>query len=364
MRRFGILPSTAKDQAQKDQTTDSAEPFQPLPAPTGAAPYRLAANSVKEGLSTTQRVIHVIGDHGGVKDPNPQAQVAKALVADVAGVDYCYSVGDVVYFNGAKSEYPPQFYEAYADYNRPFFAIPGNHDGDPEEDGEASCEAFVRYFCDPTPQLLPEVAEYNRDTMDQPNVYWTLTDPLVTIIGLYSNVPSGGRIEQDQQEWLVEELKAAPEGVALIVALHHPPYSCDAHHGGSQRMGTILDAAFTAAKRWPDLVLTGHVHDYQRFTRSVQWPPPNSSGGYASQTKQIPYIVCGAGGYHNLHAMAHDAEKGLQATSDTVLEAFDATQWGFLRLSITPSGINGVYTGVDREGNVTPNVDTFEIPIG
>lgn len=354
MRRFGILPSTALEQAQRDQTTGAKEPFQPLPEPTGKPPYHLALSSVTPNLSTKQRTFHVIGDHGGIKDPNPQAEVAKAMIADLSAqstpAELCYSVGDVVYFNGAKIEYPPQFFEAYAHYNLPIFAIPGNHDGDPEEDGEASLQAFVRYFCDTKPELLPEVAEYNRDTMDQPNVFWTLEDQFVTIVGLYSNVPSGGVIHPDQQKWLVEELKAAPAGRALILALHHPPYSCDEHHGGSEAMGQVLDQAFAAAGRAPDLVLTGHVHNYQRFTRTL-------SG------RKLPYIVCGASGYHNRHAMAAEAKPGLKVTSDCVLEQFDATQWGFLRLTVTASQIEGVYTGVDKEGNVTPNVDTFTAPI-
>jgi Icc-related predicted phosphoesterase len=348
MRRFGIEPASAVAQAQRDQTTGAAEPFQPLPVPTGSAPYRLALSDVKPELPSDKRIFQVFGDHGGIKDPNPQAHVASAMVADATanGVEFAYSVGDVVYFNGAKAEYPAQFYEAYAHLNLPIFAIPGNHDGDPEEDGEASCAAFMRYFCDRAPELLSEVAEYNRDTMTQPNVFWTLRDELVTMIGLYSNVPSGGEIQQDQIDWLVGELKEAPKGVALILSLHHPPYSCDAHHGGSERMGKILDEAFTAAERCPDLVLSGHVHDYQRFTRTY-W------------TREIPYIVIGNGGYHNLHAMASGAAPGLRATPDTVLEAFDDKRWGFLRLTVTASQIQGEYIAIDQAGNVTPAVDTF-----
>jgi 3',5'-cyclic AMP phosphodiesterase CpdA len=353
-RRFGIVPATAAEQAQRDQTTGAKEKFEPLPTPTGSPPYHLALSAVTPSLSPTQRTFHVIGDHGGIKDPNPQAEVARALIEDLktqsTPAEFCYSVGDVVYFNGAKAEYPPQFFEAYARYNRPILGIPGNHDGDPEEDGEASLQAFVRYFCDSKPQLLGEVAEYNRDTMDQPNVFWTLTDELVTIVGLYSNVPSGGVIHPDQEEWLVGELKAAPAGRALIVALHHPPYSSDAHHGGSEQMGNVLDRAFAAAARHPDLVLAGHVHNYQRFTRTL-----------ADRT--LPYVVCGASGYHNLHAMAREAVPGLKVTPDCVLDQFEAKQWGFLRLAVTASQITGEYTGVDKLGKVTPSVDAFTVPL-
>jgi hypothetical protein len=62
--------------------------------------------------------------------------------------------------------------------------------------------------------------------------------------------------------------------------------------------------------------------------------------------------------------MATDAAPGLQATHDCVLEAFDATQYGFLRLTVTPSQIVGVYTGVSKEGVVTQHVDSFAVLVG
>lgn len=43
---------------------------------------------------------------------------------------FLYHLGDVVYFYGEASNYYPQFYEPYAFYPVPIFAIPGNHDGD------------------------------------------------------------------------------------------------------------------------------------------------------------------------------------------------------------------------------------------
>jgi acid phosphatase type 7 len=41
--------------------------------------------------------------------------------------------------------------------------------------------------------------------MTQPYVFWTLLAPFVTIIGLYSNVPEGGEIHNDQIGWLAAE---------------------------------------------------------------------------------------------------------------------------------------------------------------
>lgn len=354
-RRIGIPAVSVTDQVQKDQHPELSQRFEPLPRPTAAAPYRMALSEVAENLPPGHRVLHVIGDPGGVKDPKPQGHVAAAMIDDLHAheppASVCYGLGDWVYFHGSRGAYPHQFQEPYAHYTVPIVGIPGNHDGDPKHRKTKSLGGFMRYFCASEPVLLPEVAEYHRDTMTQPNCYWTLTDPLVTVIGLYSNVPSGGEIQLEQLRWLESELAAAPKGVALLVTLHHPPFSCDAHHGGSAQMGRVLDEAFAAAGRYPDLVLSGHVHNWQRFSRTIE--------GHA-----VAYVVCGGSGYHNLHRMAAGAAPGLRVRPDTVLESFDDSQWGFLRLDVTPSHIGGEYVGVSKDGTVVRNVDTFTIPVG
>ena len=57
--------------------------------------------------------------------------------------------------------------------------------------------------------------------MIQPNVYWTLDTPLATFIGLYTNVPEGGWMDDTQIAWLENEPKTAPTDKALILAMHH-----------------------------------------------------------------------------------------------------------------------------------------------
>ncbi len=155
-------------------------------------------------------------------------------------------------------------------------------------------------------------------------------------------------IEPDQAAWLTSELAAAPAGVPLIVALHHPPYSADAMHGGSALMGEVLDTAFQGSGRVPDLVLCGHVHDYQRFTRTM----PNGS-------TELPYVVIGNGGYHNLHKLAPGATPGEQLGDGVVFEAGDDSNWGFLTLTSDGTKISAEYISVAKDGTLTPNVDSF-----
>jgi hypothetical protein len=180
--------------------------------------------------------------------------------------------------------------------------------------------------------------------MTQPNVYWTLLTPLVSIVGLYSNVPEHGVLHPDQIAWLVNELKTLPKSLPLIVTLHHPPYSADDHHGGSQPMHDALNGAFTQAGGWPDMVLAGHVHNYQRFTRKL-----------AANKWEIPFVVAGAGGYHNLHSVAKvngtkpRTPVALPLSGDMItLESFVDDRHGFLRLEFGTNSVAGKYYTVPR----------------
>jgi 3',5'-cyclic AMP phosphodiesterase CpdA len=87
--------------------------------------------------------------------------------------------------------------------------------------------------------------------MTQPNVYWTLDAPFVRIVGLYTNVAAGGYVDEAQRDWFVEEVAAAPEDQALLVALHHGPYSVDATRSGSAAMAGMLDQSFARSGAYP-----------------------------------------------------------------------------------------------------------------
>ena len=210
---------------------------------------------------------------------------------------FLYILGDVIYQNGQSAHYMSQFYEPYQYYPPFIFAIPGNHDGDTHvntgdaPDTEPTLNGFIANFC---ASQATAVTSY-RDSMTQPYVYWTLDAPFLTVVGLYSNVDGSldGRGSNSQQSWLTDQLKAAPADKCLIVAVHHPVYSLDTVHGGSPDIVYALETAATASGRTPDAVLSGHIHSYQRFTRN----------GFGS--REIPYLVAGAGGYANRPGLLH-----------------------------------------------------------
>lgn len=338
--------------------------FEPLPALTKTnltLPLEVVLPSVAEAATQAGVLsFHAVGDTGGEHGTDMQTAIAAAMEAQITGASpnatdtpaFFFHLGDVVYFNGQSTLYPDQFYEPYKFYPRDIFAVPGNHDGDtlvqPGDpiDTEPSLYGFMKNFCDTVPESLFDY----RDTMTQPYAYWTLDAPLVTIVGLYSNVDGtlDGQGTAEQQQWFEQQLLAADSTKCLLVAVHHPPYSLDSDHGGYPTIGTAIDQAIqsvtTAGRgRVPDAILSGHVHDYQRFTRTMG-------------NREIPYIIAGAGGYANNVNLLHHLQRKSPATPvpaplqttvpGVTLESYDETDTGFLKITVDSESLTVEYFAV------------------
>lgn len=327
------------------------QPKQPLPPPTGQPPYHLSIDQVlpTATLQTIQSsgrlVFHTAGDTGGL-NLNDQAIVVARMIQDcnvpdpAAGPAFFYHLGDVVYFFGQADGYAAQFYEAYQHYPPHIFAIPGNHDGaiDPSNPSATSLAAFVNNFCAPTTRLNPEAGDSGRHAMIQPNVYWTLDTPFATFIGLYTNVPEGGWMDDKQIAWFENELRTAPTNKALIVAMHHSIYTGDLVHGPGMFVGPMFENAIQTTEHLPDIVLSGHVHDYQRFTHKIN--------GH-----DLPFVVAGGGGYPNLYPLSESGTLPQPTPIPGVnLESYCDDRNGYLRMEVQAQTIKGEYFTVPRYG--------------
>ena len=359
----------------KTAALDDQEKFQPLPRPTGKYPYHLDIRDVLPALHTHKMVFHMVGDTGGLVFPVFKHRIANEMISQcnsaAPGEDspqFFFHLGDVVYNFGQAAEYYPQFFEPYRNYPNPIFAIPGNHDADidPFDQNEPqSLDAFVKVFCDTASRPLSFSGDSGRNSNVQPNVYYTLITPLANIIALYSNVPRFGTITPVQKAWFINELKTAEaerSDKALIVCLHHSAYSADTNHGSSLPMQLFLNAAFEEAGVWPDVVFSGHVHNYQRFSKRY------------SNGKTVPFIVAGAGGYADLHKIAQPGDPAFPDQSkllDNVhLEKYCDVTHGFLKITIektaTDFTLKGDYYTADDSGKGLPaNVfDSFTMNLG
>ena len=163
-------------------------------------------------------------------------------------------------------------------------------------------------------------------------------------------------MDNNQIAWLQSELTSAPQEKAVIVSMHHPIYSADIYHSGSTYMHNTLDQAIQNSGRVPDAVFAGHVHNYQRYTRTLNG-------------RALTYIVAGAGGYYNLHMMQQ--VQGAPITTlypipdeeGVVLESYCGDHHGYLLLEVDGQTLKGQYFAVPttQEPGGTPaqQIDAF-----
>jgi hypothetical protein len=318
-------------------------------------------------------VFHSVGDTGAAKVDHQQtvatalanqASVADAMVRDLAGPNppaFFFHLGDVVYHFGEAQYYYDQFYEPYRLYDRPIFAIPGNHDGSvfgPTSSApqNPTLQAFLDNFCAASAGPSPDAGGMVRSAMTQPGVYFTLDAPFVSIIGLYSNVLEGPGVISSQKgafptvsdvqlgflqsELLrLKPLRQAGQR-AVIVALHHPPLSVDANHGGSTGSQQDLDTVFQAVGLWPDMVLSGHAHLYQRFTQRVN-----------NNRQQIPYLVSGSGGFAASPPQENVGPAPITVGNDT-MEIDPLIKFGYLTITCDGSTLTATFNSPANNGTV------------
>lgn len=369
-----------------DASLQATQVLEPIPAPRVQPPVMdlstvLTAPVVAQIQASGSIVFHAAGDTGGIVRAEPQLAVADAMGADLVGKTYAdglpaffYHLGDVVYYFGQTEYYPEQFYDPYRNYDGPILAIAGNHDGVmyAKEPIDYSLQPFVENFCTAAPVVA--VPGFARTTMTQPGVYFVLTAPFVRIIGLYSNTGESVGVLSDtstigdaQITFLNQQLAAAlaarqaanSSPAALIIAVHHPPFTGSSQHFPSAAMLAQIDTCCTSAGIWPDLVLSGHAHLYERYTRAM-----------AADGREIPYVVAGNGGYYNLSTMKVNAagEKPVAGThsepdgqGNTIsLDQYNETDYGFLRITVNATSILVEALGVT--GDATTTTPTTPIP--
>jgi hypothetical protein len=335
-----------------DQKLLELKSLEPVPQPKNGAVEPIltlaqvygsaGAARMKAIQQSGQIVFHSVGDTGSVVGPATQSLVADKMVSDFQEANradapaFLFHLGDVVYYFGEGSYYYDQFYEPYRNYPAPIIAIPGNHDGVIyAKDPAPTLQAFLRNFCAASPVQSPDAGGLARTAMIQPSVYFTLDAPFVRILGLYSNVledpgvisgenGQNSVLDSRQVTFLQTALaraKSEKYAGALIIAVHHPPFTGGSNHGASPLMLQDIDNACQAAGVWPHAVFAGHSHNYQRYTRTV--------AGI-----QVPFLVAGCGGHTPLSSMRATYRTPYKIDDTLTLESYDDTDFGYLRVVV------------------------------
>jgi len=345
------LPTPAKERQPIDGQTRMTDwsklQLGPIPPVLRQGKMQLSdiigAEGVKEIEDLGEIRLHALGD-SGVGEAHAAQQVADEMATDfkpeAGGLNpaFLLHLGDVIYGNDKENHYGERFYSPYKHYPGKILAIPGNHDGEVKSPADSpSLSAFRENFCAPTATVPTQASGSGiyRETMIQPGVYWFLDAPFLQIIGLYSNLLENpgylegitdGKKDTSQLDWLAQTLSSiskAKAKKALIIATHHPPYS-QSGHSGSTDMGQRITDVCTKAGVFPDMFLSAHAHNYQRYTRRI--------GG-----KQIPYIVVGTGGMPHqpvTTATGQPADASHQVTYDAAVSSL-----GYLFVAATAKQI-------------------------
>jgi predicted phosphodiesterase len=324
----------------------------------------IGAQGTQEIVARGSITFHAVGDTGS---PDTMTEIVSNVmtndydISDPAGAPaFLFHLGDVIYYDNTARGYLQQFYTPYKHYPGKIIAIPGNHDGEMikfDQPGQASTgqpyslQAFEANFCMPAPGVPAAAGTIYREMVSQPAVYWYLNAPLVDIVALYSNVADGpgfiaddNVIGQSQKIWLLKTLETIAaartnERKALIIAVHHPPFS-GGGHSPSVAMLKDIDDCCTQAKIMPDAVISGHSHNYQRFTRYVSFSGTNM---------QIPYFVCGCSG-HGVQSVAHAT--GVMDGDHTFESSLEG--YGFLTITVDKARITIKFTEVEKDGTSQP----------
>jgi hypothetical protein len=328
------------------------------------------------------------GDTGVGLNSN-QPEVAEALARDIDvnnpanGPVFFLNLGDVIYGNGKSALYANRFYRPNMPYLHPtagfdgiILAIPGNHDGEVRDPADSpSLSAFQENFVQPLGSQPPMAKSFGVKMTNQPGVYWLLNAPFLDLVSLYSNAGEDTGLlgldlsDTQQSDWLIQTLKAIKQDrkkqrKALILAMHHPPYARGLQetgfgHPGSPDMQAQLDAACAAAGIWPDAVLSGHSHNYQRYQRHCIVGPKHEF--------DIPYFVVGTGGI-NLQAAptgigAHKDENPTPPgfTQSTVTYTNGDENFGFVRVAASAGQLK--VTFVRALGNHRQELETVTMDL-
>lgn len=205
-------------------------------------------------------VIAGAGDIGECGQPWPAATAA--LLDAIPGT--VYTLGDNAYPNGTATDFANCYDPSWGRHKSRTRPTAGNHDYN-----TAGAAGYFGYFG--TAAGDPATGYYSYDLGD-----WH-------IIVLNSNVAMNAGSAQEL--WLRADLAAHPNRCTAAM-WHHARFSSGSIHGSNTVSSPLWQALYDADA---DLVLVGHVHNYERFAAQT-------AAGVADNARGIRQFVAGTGG--------------------------------------------------------------------
>ena len=311
-------------------------PAPPAPPPAALQPPPAAAPAAPPPQST--RVIAAAGDiacspndpqfNGGLGTANVCRQKWTSDLLVGRGYSDVLTLGDTQYDCNTAADFAGSFHPSWGRVKPIIHPAIGNHeykDTNPDDYGVPGCVpnagGYFGYFGAAAGD--PSLGYYSFEIGNWHVISLNTNDASATACPIVSCA-----LGSPQEQWLRADLAAHPTACTLAI-WHHPLFSSKTPSAASR---PFWDALYAAGA---EIVLNGHVHNYERFN-------PQRPDGAADPARGIAQWVVGTGG------------KSLEATGTPGLgsnRAAAAQTFGVLELTLKPGGYD--YRFVTAAGSPT-----------
>jgi hypothetical protein len=248
----------------------------------------------KDVDSTREAVLVGAGDIAGCPDISGAEATAK-LLATIPGT--IFAVGDLVYPDGTKSGFDTCYQSTWGQFKVRTRPAVGNH-----EYNTPGAGGYFRYF---GKNASPRNGYYS---------YRLDTWHIIVLNTNCGDVPGGCGAGSPQEQWLRKDLLAHPAECRL--AYFHQPLFSSGERKPDEGLRPLWNDLYQAGV---DVVLNGHVHNYERFA-------PQDPDGKADPDRGIREFIVGTGGKSH--------QPFIQVRANSQVRNNDT--YGVLKLVLTP----------------------------
>jgi len=248
---------------------------------------------------------------GDIASCNSQGDEATANLLDtIPGT--VYTTGDNAYDQGTATEFTECYDPSWGRHKARTRPAVGNH----EYYSTTNASGYFGYFGAAAGDPSKGYYSYNLGE-------WHM----VALNSMCENVGGCGATSP-MVTWLKDDLAANPRTCTLAY-FHHPLFSSGSSHGGNSKMKPSWEVLYAADA---DVVLNGHVHNYERFA-------PQDPEGRADPERGIREFVVGTGGKSHYPIVAPIANS----------EVHNDETYGVLKLTLHPHSYEWQFVPVEGE---------------
>ena len=273
----------------------------------GIAPEKVFAVQ-PEGVSGTSDFSFIVIGDTGEGDPSQMSLRNQIIAANNREqVKFLVLSSDVIYPDGKMKDYEPNFYLPFHGFEKPIYAIPGNHDWFDADEG------FTANFLERDAANLSlrarQAADLNIDIINTDEIFAEMTDEAQRLREYYRiknglqrapffEMHTAGfsliavdtgilrRIDEKQKAWLEAALGRAGDNFKMVV-LGHPLYA--AGENQSENDPAFNEIHEILRRHKVDVVMAGDTHDFEFYKEKYV--------AEGTETQMLHFVNGGGGAY-------------------------------------------------------------------